>query len=253
MAAVRDQAICVRVWDWSETSQTVSLFSREHGAVRAIAKGAKRENSRFSGGLELMTRGEMIAIIKTGEALAVLTAWDLQEAFPVARRSLSAFHAAMTMLDLLNHAVTDHDPHPELFDALLAGLRRLRTPEDDRLVLLAFLWRVLSETGHRPELANDVRAGTTLGSAKSYAFSPRLGGLTRDDGAAADGESGPLWRVRAETVELLRRLSTGTHESPAPATVDRATRLLASYYREVFAVEPPTLKGYLAEVELRRP
>src|SRR4051812_20305466 len=71
MAAVTDQAVCIRQWDWSETSQTVSLFGRETGVVRAIAKGSKREHSRFSGGLEVMTRGEMIVHIKAGDSLSL--------------------------------------------------------------------------------------------------------------------------------------------------------------------------------------
>jgi recombinational DNA repair protein (RecF pathway) len=37
-----DQAIVVRLWDFSETSQTVSLFLREHGMLRGLAKGSRR-------------------------------------------------------------------------------------------------------------------------------------------------------------------------------------------------------------------
>ena len=46
MASVKDIAICVRHWDWSETSQTVSILCREHGLVRAVVKGARREVRR---------------------------------------------------------------------------------------------------------------------------------------------------------------------------------------------------------------
>ena len=38
----KDRAICVRVADYSETSQVVTLFARLSGKVRAIAKGSKR-------------------------------------------------------------------------------------------------------------------------------------------------------------------------------------------------------------------
>src|SRR5262245_12470421 len=99
MPPITDQAICIRQWDWSETSQTVSLFSREHGILRAVAKGAKRENARFSGGLEVATRGEIIARIKPGDTLSLLIAWDLQEVFPGTRARLQSFHAAMLLMD----------------------------------------------------------------------------------------------------------------------------------------------------------
>jgi DNA repair protein RecO len=235
---ITDQGLCIRVWDWSETSQTVSVFGRQTGVIRAVAKGAKRENARFSGGLEVMTRGEFIASIKNTENMALLTAWDLQETFPAARASLSAFYAGMTMLDLVHHAVKDNDPHPALFDALLASLRELGEADHDRWALLRFLWTVLVESGHQPEVFRDA-AGGELASARSYAFSARLGGLTKDT-QQGDG----VWRVRAETVELLRGLAASAGEGDR-AAVERATRLLALYFREVFACELPSMKVQL--------
>lgn len=234
-----DQAFCVRVWDWSETSQTVSLFSREHGMVRCVAKGSKRDKGSFSGGLEVFTLGEMVASIKTGGQLSILASWDLAEIFPAVRQSLSSFHAAFTLLDLTLHAVTDQDPHPPLFDGLLAAARGLGEVQRDRVTVLWFLWMLLTETGHRPELLQDTVHGGELAAAASYGFSARAGGLTRDD-AKGDG----VWRVRAETVGVLRGLGGGEGVKPERlagidgAVVGRATRLLAMYYREVFGVEP---------------
>jgi DNA repair protein RecO len=239
------------VWDWSETSQTVSLFSREHGLLRCVAKGAKRDHSAFSGGLEVFTIGEMVASIKTGGQLSILASWDLGEIFPAVRQSLSSFNAAFTLLDLTLHAVTDHDPHPPVFDGLLAAARALGERRQDRATLLWFLWLLLSDTGHRPELQLDTVHGGELADATSYAFSPRAGGLTRDDPTS----DGSVWRVRAETVELLRTLAAKEGEGPlvmieaAPAAIHRATRLLAMYYREVFGVEPAQVARLLKEAD----
>ena len=54
MTSTEDEAICIRHWDFSETSQTVGLFSRTHGLIRAIAKGSRRERGGFSGGVDLI-------------------------------------------------------------------------------------------------------------------------------------------------------------------------------------------------------
>jgi len=239
---VTDQGVCIRQWDWSETSQTVSIFGRGIGIVRGIAKGAKRENARFSGGLEVMTRGEFIASMKPTEGLTLLTAWDLQETFPAARQSLSAFYAGMTMLDLIHHALREQDPHPDLFDALLVALRGLGSPASDRMSLLKLLWAVLSETGHQPELVRDVVTASELAPARSYAFNARMGGITKDDQGGGQG----VWRVRAETVDLLRTVAAGTAAEGADvAGVERATKLLGLYFREVFACELPSMKMWL--------
>ncbi|MCH7601829.1 MAG: recombination protein O N-terminal domain-containing protein, partial [Planctomycetes bacterium] len=42
MPKIAYYAICIRRWDFSETSQTVSLFTSEAGIIRGLAKGAKR-------------------------------------------------------------------------------------------------------------------------------------------------------------------------------------------------------------------
>ena len=41
----KDQAVCLRKADYSETSQVVTLFTRSHGKIPAMAKGAKRAKS----------------------------------------------------------------------------------------------------------------------------------------------------------------------------------------------------------------
>ncbi|HEX2838968.1 MAG TPA: recombination protein O N-terminal domain-containing protein [Phycisphaerales bacterium] len=260
MSLHTDDAICVRAWDWSETSQTVVFFARALGVVRCVAKGSKREDARFSGGIEPMTRGELIVSLRKLErnpqSLATLTSWDLQEPFPAVRSGLSAFYAGHAMLDVVQHAVTDADPHPALYDALLAGARMLcgDAAVNDRAVLLV-AWSALSDTGHAPELFRDVRTGDELSAARTYAFAPRLGGLTAD--AAGVGSVGgaavsPVWRVRAETVAVLRDVSRGG-VSPGidPVSIVRAASLLLMYYREVFSCDPSAVRAWMERVQAR--
>lgn len=250
---IKDEAVCIRHWDWSETSQTVSLFARDTGVVRAVAKGAKRENARFSGGLEILTRGLAVAIVKPTDGLATLTAWDLMETFPSVRRSLPAFYTGMYLLDLVHHAVRDADPHPRLYDALIDALRGLGGEGGPAWAALRFQWSALVETGFRPEFGRDARTGRELAEAGSYDFAPGLGGLV----AAGTGPGG-IWKVRRATVDLLRALESGALSAPPAGpesgkTVLRAGRLLAAYWREVLGSEPPSMGAYLLAIEGDRP
>jgi len=244
--SIVDQAICIRAWDWSETSQTAMLFSREHGLVRALGKGSRRARSVFSGGIEPLTRGEMVAILKPHAELATLTAWDLQELFPAIRRDLSAFYAAMYLAELVQHGVTDRDPHPGLYDSLLGVLRGLGSGAEARLHVLRFQWALLVEVGYRPELQRDVEQGMPLERSSSYAFLPAMGGLSRDDAARRDDAS--RWRVREDTVELLRSIASGLIESGHEASVDcigRALRLLDRYLSHVLGRSLESLEPLL--------
>jgi DNA repair protein RecO (recombination protein O) len=239
---VFDQGVCVRVWDWSETSQTVAVLTREHGLVRGIAKGSKREKSGFSGGFEIATRGQVGLQIKRGDQLSLLTSWDLNQIYPVVRSTSSGFGAAMTLLEAAQSCVQPLDPHPGVFDALgvaLEGLTGAR--EVDVACVAAFLWRALDDTGHKPELDHDVNSGEALAEAATYAFSPRLGGLVADAGLH------DAWRVRAETVETLRGMDAGREMGAGRAAHERAARLLASYLRELIGRDLPAAMAYLRE------
>jgi len=241
MPVVFDDAVCIRVWDWSETSQTVSLFGREIGVVRGLAKGARREKAPFSGGFEVPMRGEAGVIIKhDSESLATLTQWDLRELFLPVRQTLAGFYAGMAIADVVHHAVRDHDPHPGLYDAMVASLRAIATAGPTP-ALLQFLWATLTETGYRPELTTDARRGglIDLNQDTALAFSPRLGGfLALQPGERAE-ELG-AWRVRADTLRLLMQVSAAPTAAPGAdgqPNADRAARLLAAYLREVIGTD----------------
>lgn len=247
MALVQDQAICVRVWDWSETSQTMLLLTRGLGLVRAVAKGAKRANSSFSGGVEAMTRGEIVvstrAMEKPGQHLATLASWDLVETFPQTRRSLDAYYAGVVMLDLVQHGLHDADPHPDVFDALVASLREACEGGREKVSVLAFAWNLLSLTGHAPELIADVMTGEVLQSAESYSFLPRRGGFTKD---GANGVGELAWRARDATRQALIRIANGQRIEHDDTAV-RAMKLMLSYFREVHQCDPAGVRMVLGD------
>jgi DNA repair protein RecO (recombination protein O) len=229
---LHDNAICIRRWDYSETSQTVSLLTRRHGMIRGIAKGAKREKGSFSGGIDLLALGEIVAIVKPGRDLATLTQWHHGRSFVVLRESLPANRSAWFMADLVHHMITDHDPHPAVFDGLIHGLDTL-TPATSALVLLRFQMLLLHECGYAPQLDRDTETGGPLDEDEStVAFSPSAGGVVADTG------TNDRWRVRTETLRLLRAVAAGEEVEPDPATLDRANQLLAWYFRELIGSEP---------------
>ena len=239
MPTITDQAVCIRHWDFSETSQTVSMLTRDHGIVRGLAKGAKRERGDFSGGIDLLTEGQLVAIVKPGRDLATLTAWHLQQVYSVLRRSLAANRAALYMADLVHRMLSPEDPHPRLFDQLLVTLGRLESGDDVAVTLLRFQWALLESAGYRPELDQPADGGPPLNEdAATLAFSAQSGGVVADTGAP------DRWRVRAETIALLRGIARGS--LPAGATdhesVSRANRLLATYIRDILGVEPAAMR-----------
>jgi DNA repair protein RecO (recombination protein O) len=69
----KSPAIVLRVVDWSETSSVVTLFTREFGKVRGLAKGARRPKGPFESALDLLAVCRVVFIRKSSDALDLLT------------------------------------------------------------------------------------------------------------------------------------------------------------------------------------
>ncbi|MFZ9691908.1 MAG: DNA repair protein RecO [Phycisphaerales bacterium] len=241
MPRLSDEALCIRHWDWSETSQTVSLFGRSLGLVRGLAKGARRERGRFGGGFELMTLGQFEALGKPDGNLLTLTEWTLLESFPRIRTELWANRASFYLADLLQRLMPPHAPHPETFDAAARSLRMLGRGADPIEVTARFEWAVLEGAGFAPQL--EVPKGVA-----SIEFDAAQGGFL-EAGSSAPGEAG-RWRVRLDTVECLRSIARDAADPEAPSEEEdhaperfaRAARLLAVHLRAVIGEEPLTMR-----------
>ncbi len=248
MPTISDTALCIRRWDFSETSQTVSLFLREAGIVRGLVKGAKRPGGAFGGGIDLLSLGRVTALVKPSSELATVTEWHLLETFPALRENLEANRAGLYMADLIHHMLNEHDPHPRLFDTMLAALRALSDDEKTQRTLLHFEWALLCETGYRPQLDHDARTGQELPeSGPTLAFSAGAGGVVSDTGEP------DRWRVRRETIELIRDVASGRSPEAEPRRWRRGARLLAAYIRQVLGAEPKAMRWAFPELSEDKP
>jgi recombinational DNA repair protein (RecF pathway) len=224
-----DDALCIRHWDWSETSQTTVLFTKKNGIVRGLAKGAKRDKGKFSGGFDVLSRGEIGFILKRETELATLTEWDVRETFPKLRDNLQANRSAWYVADMIGRMLPIADPYPGLYATTLEHLRNLQADAGHNLSLLRFQWSLLEETGWRPELKDPDPQAQTL------AFDPIEGRFTTDSGIPTH------WRIRRGTMLALESLALHKEPSTDDEGLYRANRLLAAHLRNVLGEEPMTM------------
>src|SRR3954466_11539663 len=122
MALTRDRCICLRRVEYSETSQILTLFGREHGLLRLIAKGAHRRTkagaSKFDGGLDLLDLGDAVFSLRLEKDLATLTAWSLRDGHLELRGDTPALYLAQYAAELCRLLIEEQDPHPLTLDRL---------------------------------------------------------------------------------------------------------------------------------------
>ena len=185
-----DHAVVLRLSDYSETSQIVTLFTAKDGLVRLIAKGSRRgTRKRFAAGLDLLEYGEVSYAPAHGEAgLGTLTEWVQRDAFTGLRGELVRQYGGLYAVELASVLTEEYDPHPELFDALLEMLRQLAGGQDDSrgvsgtpaaplAVIVRFQGALLKAIGYAPVLRHCVECGQPrVGGTRAY-FSSSAGGL----------------------------------------------------------------------------
>ncbi len=183
MAAEKAQALVLRTTDWSETSRIATLWTRECGKVRALAKGGRRLKSNFESALDLLTVCSIVFLRKSSGSLDLLTEAQVVQRFPRLRADLGALYAAYYVAELLADWTEDYDPHPPLFDEALATLRDVGTagPEGAARAevgprVLRFEMVLLRELGYSPAL--EACAGCAAPVAgPPLAFSAAAGGV----------------------------------------------------------------------------
>ena len=126
MIARQAEAVVLRTWAVHEADQIVSLFTRDYGKIKGVAKSAAKSRRRFGGALEPMTYVRAHYVEKASQELVRLDSFDilhspLAEPVDYARASALAFFA-----EVLEQALPDHDPHHVVFRLLLSVLQQTR-------------------------------------------------------------------------------------------------------------------------------
>src|ERR1700694_3314433 len=114
MPAEKAQGLVIRVTDWSETSRIATLWTREFGKVRVLAKGGRRLKSSFESALDLLTLCSIVLLRKSSGTLDLVTEAQVVQRFSQLRQNMPALYAAYYLAELLGEGTEDYDPHPAL-------------------------------------------------------------------------------------------------------------------------------------------
>ena len=228
MPAESATALVLRTTDWSETSRIATLWTREFGKLRVLAKGGRRLKSNFEIALDLLTVCNVVVLRKSSEGLELLTEAQVAERFPKLRTALPALYAGYYISELLAEGTQDLDPHPNLFDATLAALRELGDagPQTGlRLAAYELTW--LQELGYSPAL--DACAACGRGVGGRPLFSLGAGGVVCPTCAPAQRERRTVGPGALAALRALRQDQTAWRASWGPAVRKDVRQLLGQY------------------------
>jgi DNA repair protein RecO (recombination protein O) len=156
---------------YKETSLIVDLFTRDHGRVARVAKGAKRPHSKLRGVLQTF---QPLSVGWSGKSeLRTLTAAEwVGGMLPLEK---SALLYGFYLNELLLKLLAREDPHPALFDHYVGTLHDLAKINSAPIALRKFELALLKETGVAGDLATCTTTGNAPEHEREYVVDPERG------------------------------------------------------------------------------
>lgn len=150
---VRTDAVVLRSFDYGETSRIVTLLTRQHGVIGAMAKGARRTKSTFGSTLQPSSYVQAVYYYKPGRGLQTLKETSHLRRFSALGTDLERVTLALRALEITRALLEEGEPHPLAMEALVRTLTFLDVA-DDRLgnALAWFQLKMAALLGFTPDL-----------------------------------------------------------------------------------------------------
>lgn len=236
MPVYNTDVIVFKGFNYGDADKILTLYSRDAGKIRAIAKGIRRPKSRLASGLQPFTYSRLQ--LWRGRNLDGVRQVEVRRGFTQLRQNLNCLAAATCIIDLTDTVMQDGDRQKGLFELIVTVFRGLESGLHPLFARLFFEVRFLRLAGFQPELERCVHC--RAGDQRTWFFSPALGGIVCEHcRLALDNGTGAGLRITEQTLQLAQRLMKvhprrlfdlqPAAQTPAPQTLRQLHRLLRSY------------------------
>lgn len=135
--------------NFSEADRIISIFTRDRGKIRVLAKGVRKTLSKLAGHLEPFCLTNFI--IAEGRNLDIITSAEVKKCHINLRSNLVATRNAYYLAEITEKMTPENEKHPEIFELLDETLENLNNRSAD-LLSSYFEFKILSHIGLAPEL-----------------------------------------------------------------------------------------------------
>jgi DNA repair protein RecO (recombination protein O) len=244
----RVSAVVLRHKDWGEADQLLTLYTRELGKVRAVAKGARKVTSRKAGHLQPFT--QVTLQLARGRDLLIVTQAETINAFLAIGVDLLKTGYASYVIELLDRFTYDDDGgHSSTFKLLVETLDRLEKESDAWLAVRYYEMRLLDYVGFRPQLIDCVNCGREILPEDQF-FSFSAGGAI----CPRCGQGLPnLNKISVETLKYLRHFQRSNYRDASRANpsleVKKETEILMQGYFTYLLERQLNTPGFIKRVK----
>ena len=158
---------------FGEADLLVTLYSRESGKVKAVAKGARRSNSKIVGHFEPLTVAKLS--LARGRSLDIVNQVEVTENFSSLKSNLTTLTRGLYVAELMDGFGSEANSNYQLYDLAIETLGAIQQHPAWELVLRRFELHLMRVAGFMPELFHCVDCRKPL-EPEQHRFSPDAGG-----------------------------------------------------------------------------
>ncbi|MCX6706292.1 MAG: DNA repair protein RecO [Candidatus Woesebacteria bacterium] len=144
-----DEGIVLARRNFGEADRILSIYSKNHGRISAIAKGIRRTTSRKRGHLEVF--GHIKFQITDGHGIGILIEADTINNFEEIRKDLKKISLAYFFTEVIGKITHEHERNDGIFELTLNYLEKLQLETRLRSLRMSFILELLTITGFWPE------------------------------------------------------------------------------------------------------
>lgn len=152
------EGIVVSEVDYKESSKIVNILTPEYGIIGVIARGTKRVNSILKSVATKMTYG-YFHVKYSENGLSTLIEVDVIDMFKNIKKDINLMSYAVYLLELADR-VYKHDESREVYDTLIASLKKIDEGYDYKIIANIFELKMLDHLGIRPVVDECVNCGS---------------------------------------------------------------------------------------------
>ncbi len=142
----------LRSFPYGETSIIARCYTKDHGKVSLIVKGARRKKSPMAAYFQPMNYLDIVYYYRQTRNLQSVSKASFVEIWSDLNQDLKKIAHGLAVIELTEKTNTDNDPHPELFDELVSVLKAFNS-SDLRFNLIFWYYQIklLTILGFKPD------------------------------------------------------------------------------------------------------
>jgi len=232
----RTEGIVLKTIEYGDADKIVTIYTKNHGKIQAIAKGVRKTKSKFGSSLEILTYA--VFLIYKGKNIDIISQTEILESFFIASKEIVKFAFASNCVEVVNKISEEGEVNLSLFFLLKEVLHYLKEAKDPKLLTLSFKWQTLAILGYKPSFNRCCSCNSEIKDQKEMFFNIDKGGVICNKCLSEDKRG--CIQVSLYFIKLGRKLlitnlsviSKATISDERMKELEKVTDLYLAYYSD---------------------